>query len=213
MTKFFCVPTKICENVLLDILKGVCEGPWRNDTNSPKQWKHNITQIYIYSPWKQRPKKNNTLPLSKQNIHNKLFKQDFSYFSKKISVRQKALITFLVLYQWDLCCLIMKNRLKSGFFWRDKFISNFNVLNNIKITFYYSVYMRTSGKKVCISDEAERVQSVSYSHIVRSLSGLYTGVCLREGKRGTCLGPPFRAPSRYFRPHHNSVLCLQRGPQ
>jgi len=28
-------------------------------------------------------------------MHNKLFKQDLSYFSKKISVRQKALITFL----------------------------------------------------------------------------------------------------------------------
>jgi len=33
--------------------------------------------------------------------------------------------------------------------------------------------MRTSGGKVRISDEAERVQSVSNSYI-RSLSGLYT---------------------------------------
>jgi len=33
--------------------------------------------------------------------------------------------------------------------------------------------MRTSGEKVHISDEAERVQSVSYSHI-RSLPGLHT---------------------------------------
>jgi len=49
--------------------------------------------------------------------------------------------------------------------------------------------MPTSGEKV--SDEAERVQSVSYSHI-RSLSGLFTAVCLREGKRGTCLGPPLQ---------------------
>jgi len=49
--------------------------------------------------------------------------------------------------------------------------------------------MRTSGEKVRISDEAERVQSVSYSHI-KSLSGLYTAVCLREDKRGTCLEPP-----------------------
>jgi len=32
--------------------------------------------------------------------------------------------------------------------------------------------MRTSGEKVRISDEAERVQSVSYLHI-RLLSGLY----------------------------------------
>jgi len=30
-------------------------------------------------------------------MHSKLFQQDLSYFSKKISVRQKALITFLVL--------------------------------------------------------------------------------------------------------------------
>ena len=50
--------------------------------------------------------------------------------------------------------------------------------------------MRTSGEKVRISDEVERVQSVSHSH-VRSLSDLYTVVCLREGKRGTCLWPPF----------------------
>ena len=61
------------------------------------------------------------------------------------------------------------------------------------MTLHYSVYMRTSGEKVRISIEAERVQSVSYSHI-RSLSGLYTVVCVREGKRGTCLGPS----SKYF---------------
>jgi len=37
-----------------------------------------------------------------------------------------------------------------------------------------TVYMRTSGEKLCISEKAERVKSVSYSHI-RSLSG----VCLK----------------------------------
>ena len=62
--------------------------------------------------------------------------------------------------------------------------------SNIKITLHYSVYMSTSGEKVRLSDEVERVQSVSCSHI-RSLSLLCTVVCLREGKRGTCLGPPF----------------------
>jgi len=75
-------------------------------------------------------------------------------------------------------------------FLSDKLISNFNVFNNIKITLHYSVYMRTSGEKVRMSNEAERVQSVSYSHI-RSLSRLYTVMCLREGKWVTCLGPPF----------------------
>ena len=55
------------------------------------------------------------------------------------------------------------------------------MFNNIKITLSYSVYMCTSGEKVRISDEVERVQSVSYSHI-RSLSGLYVVVCLNEGK-------------------------------
>ena len=54
-----------------------------------------------------------------------------------------------------------------------------NVFNNIKITLYYSVCMRTSGEKARISDEAERVQSVSCPHI-RSFSGLYTVVCLRK---------------------------------
>ena len=72
-------------------------------------------------------------------------------------------------------------------------------------TFPYSVYMRTSGEKECISDEVERVQSVAYSQI-KSLSGLYTVVCLREGKRGTCLASPlFRDPhqgiSRVNIPH------------
>jgi len=38
---------------------------------------------------------------------------------------------------------------------------------------HYSVYTRTSGEKVRISDEAESVQTVSYPHI-RTLSGLYT---------------------------------------
>jgi len=92
--------------------------------------------------------------------------------------------------------------------------------------------MRASGEKVRIS-EAERVQSVSYSYM-RSLPGLYTVVCLREGKRSNCLGSPlFRGPLRYLvrkyssllvknllsphilfsEPHHNSVFCLQRGPQ
>jgi len=64
------------------------------------------------------------------------------------------------------------------------------VFNNIKITLHYSVYMPISGEKVRISDETERVQSVSYSHI-RSLSGLYTVVSLREDKRDTYHGPPF----------------------
>jgi len=59
----------------------------------------------------------------------------------------------------------MKNRVKS-FFLSDKFMSKFTVFNNIKITLYYSVCMCTSGEKVRISDEAERVQSVSYPHII-----------------------------------------------
>jgi len=46
--------------------------------------------------------------------------------------------------------LIMKNWVEFGFFWSDKFISNFNVFNNIKMTLYYSVDMRKSGEKVCI---------------------------------------------------------------
>jgi len=63
--------------------------------------------------------------------------------------------------------------------------------------------MRTSGEKVRISDEAERVQSVLYSNIdIRSLSRLYTRPI------------PFRSPFQSIsKPHHNSVLCLRRGPQ
>ena len=65
------------------------------------------------------------------------------------------------------------------------------MFNNTKITLHYSVYMRTSGEKVRISDEAERVQSVSYSHI-RSLPRLYTVVCLREGREVFALAPPLQ---------------------
>jgi len=78
-------------------------------------------------------------------------------------------------------------------FWSDKLISNFNAFNDMKITL--RVYTRTSGETVRISDEAERVQPVSYSHI-RPLSGLYTVVCLREDKQDTCWGPPL-----------SSVMC------
>jgi len=67
------------------------------------------------------------------------------------------------------------------------------------MTLYNSVRMRTSGEKVRITDESERVKSVSYSHI-RSESGLYAVVCLREGKRSTCIAPPFSgAPLKAFR--------------
>jgi len=62
--------------------------------------------------------------------------------------------------------------------------------------------MRTSGEKVCISDEAERVESVSYFHI-RPLLGLYTVVRLREGK-----GPP-QGISRVNIPH---FWCKIRYP-
>jgi len=64
--------------------------------------------------------------------------------------------------------------------------------------------MRMSGEKVRISGEAERVQSDSYSHI-RSVSELSTVVRLREGKRGTWLGPPFATVMC-------KVPCFQRGP-
>ena len=40
------------------------------------------------------------------------------------------------------------------------------MFNNIKITLHYSVDMRTSGEKVCISNETEHVQLVSYYHII-----------------------------------------------
>jgi len=95
------------------------------------------------------------------------------------------------LYSRRLCLGYYEKSRDICVFWSEKLINNCNVFSNIKITLYYSVCMRTSGEKVRISDEAERVQSVWYAHI-RSLSGLYTVVCLREGKRGTCLGTPLQ---------------------
>jgi len=53
----------------------------------------------------------------------------------------------------------MKNRVKSVFL-SDKFISNFNVFSNVKITSVCNC-MRISGEKERMSNEAERVQLVS----------------------------------------------------
>jgi len=57
---------------------------------------------------------------------------------------------------------------------------------NIKITLHYSVYMRTSGEKVRISHEAERVQAVSYSHEM-ILKLIYSGVF--KGRKERHLSP------------------------
>jgi len=100
------------------------------------------------------------------------------------------------------------------------------VFNNIKITLHYSVYMRTSGEKLRIPDEAERVQSVLYSQIRSLFRVICSGVF--KGRQARHLP---QAPSRYFgrkytsffmknllsahiifsEPHHNSVglLCIQ----
>ena len=78
----------------------------------------------------------------------------------------------------------------------DKLISNFNVLNNIKITLHNSVYMRTSGEKARISDEAERVQSVSYSHIA-AVSKLRPAGQMR--------------PAKPFHPARKGILPLRKN--
>jgi len=60
------------------------------------------------------------------------------------------------------------------------------VFNNIKIILHYNnVYMRTSGEKVRISDEAERVQSVSYSHI-----SIARVISVRHGDAGDAIASP-----------------------
>jgi len=56
--------------------------------------------------------------------------------------------------------------------------------------------MRTSGERVRITDEAERVQSVSYSHTEMVFRVMYSGVCL---------GPPFATVMC-------KVPCFQKGP-
>ena len=60
--------------------------------------------------------------------------------------------------------------------------------------------MHTSGEKVCISDEAERVQlqAVLYSHI-RSLSGLCGVLKGRQARHLPRPPPPFRGPFKVFR--------------
>ena len=96
------------------------------------------------------------------------------------------------------------------------------MFNNIEITLHYSVYMRTSGEKVRISDEAERVQPVSYFHkiIVRIIySGVFMGRQARHLPRFACKYSSFLVKnflSAYIifsEPHHNSVLRLQTAPR
>ena len=68
---------------------------------------------------------------------------------------------------------------------------------------------------------------------IRSLSGLYTVVCLRKSSEALALGPPFQGPLKVFHaqlflilvknvlsahiifsePHHNLVLCPQGAPK
>ena len=87
MTNFFRVPTKICENILFNTLKGICEKPWRNDTNSPKQWKHNITKFTFIH-----------LENSAQT------KTMFCLFQKKtctINFLNKSYVTFQIKYHSD----------------------------------------------------------------------------------------------------------------
>jgi len=59
--------------------------------------------------------------------------------------------------------------------------------------------MRTSGEKVRMSDEAERVQSVSYSHL-RSLSRLYTVMCLKGMQVKHLLWAPISVPPQGIPP-------------
>jgi len=70
--------------------------------------------------------------------------------------RSAFLSTWASWFNYEISCWIWA-------IWSDNFISNFSVFNNIKITVYCSVCMRTSCEKVRISDEGERVQSVSLS--------------------------------------------------
>jgi len=70
----------------------------------------------------------------------------------------------------------MKNHVKSVFFEVLKFISNFNVFNNRKITLYYNVCMRTSGEKVSISYETDSVGFISSYKIIFRV--VYIMLCL-----------------------------------
>ena len=90
-------------------------------------------------------------------------------------------------------------------FWSDKLINNYNVLNNMKLTLHYNVCMRTSGEKVHISDEVERVQSASYSHIRSFVRVIYSGVFKRRQARQLPLAP--------FATVMHKVPCFQRGPK
>ena len=67
------------------------------------------------------------------------------------------------------------------------------MFSNIKITLHYSVYMPTSGEKVCISDEAECVQSVSYSQI-RYCQGYIQWCVSGWASEALASYPPFQGP-------------------
>jgi len=79
------------------------------------------------------------------------------------------------------------------------------MFNNIKITLYITVF--TCAHQVIKYVRRMKQNVFNRLHIlIRSLSGLYTVVRLREGKRGTCLGPPFATVMC-------KVPCSQTGPQ
>jgi len=78
------------------------------------------------------------------------------------------------------------------------------VFNNIKIILHYSVYMRTSGKKARISDEAECVQSLSYSHIIVRV--IYCTVVCLKGRQARHL------PRDPFATVMCKVSYFERGP-
>ena len=54
--------------------------------------------------------------------------------------------------------------------------------------------MCTSGEKVRISDEAERVQSVSYSHFKSIVRALYSGFCKEMQAKHLPHSPRYRGP-------------------
>jgi len=86
------------------------------------------------------------------------------------------------------------------------------VFNNIRISSHYTVFLRTLGEKVNISEEAKSVQSVSDSHI-RSLSGLYTVMCLSKGRQAKHLPPATlgntNVQSTLFSKGHNSNVMYK----
>ena len=100
----------------------------------------------------------------------------------------------------------------------DPATSNNDILVDLAVT-SYPVHIIDQGRatfSVCVRKSPKSMTKffrVPTKICENILLDILLGVREEVYVKALALVPYFRAPSRQFRPHHDSVLCLQRGPQ